>query len=61
MHMQADCTMNEKFSILNEAKPNAVLTISSSLIIVQSASACICKQNTNLKSLTNLIYILYII
>ncbi len=31
IHAQADCTMNEKFSILNEAKPSAVLKISRSL------------------------------
>ncbi len=31
IHAHADCTMNEKFSILNEAKPSAVLKISSSL------------------------------
>ena len=31
IHARADCTMNEKFSILNEAKPSAVLKISSSL------------------------------
>ncbi len=31
IHARADCTMNEKFSILNKAKPSAVLKISSSL------------------------------
>ena len=55
IHARADCTMNEKFSVLNETKPSAVLKISSSLNS-QGSSACICKQNTNLKSLTHLIY-----
>ena len=31
IHARADCTMNDKFSILDEAKPSAVLKISSSL------------------------------
>ncbi len=31
IHARADCTMNEKFSILSEAKSSAVLKISSSL------------------------------
>ena len=52
---QAVCTMNEKFSMLNEEKPSAC-SIANFELIVRSTSACICKQITNLKSLTHLIY-----
>ena len=37
IHAHAYCTMNEKFSILHEAKLSAVLKISSSLYSKQAA------------------------
>ena len=38
IHARAYCTMNEKFSILHEAKLGAVLKISSSLYIIFNLS-----------------------
>ena len=48
IHVRAECTMNEKFSILHEAA-GAECSVQNFVFIVHSASACICKQNTNLK------------
>ena len=47
IHARAECTMNEKFCILHEAG-GAECSIENFEFIVHSASACICKQNTNL-------------
>ena len=55
IHAQADCTMNEKFSVLH-VRGEAECSIENFEFIVQSVSACICKQITNLKFLTHLIY-----
>ena len=47
IHARAECTMNERFCILHEAG-GAEFSIENFEFIVHSASACICKQNTNL-------------
>ena len=47
IHARAECTMNEKFCMLHAAaEPEC--SIQNFEFIVDSASACICKQNTNL-------------
>ena len=53
--MQADCMYNER-EIFNIERGEAKCSIENFEFIVQSGSACICKHNTNLKSLTHLIY-----
>ena len=47
MIFKAECTVNEKFCILHEAA-GAECSLENFEFIVHSASACICKQNTNL-------------
>ena len=46
IHALAECTMNGKFCILHEVA-GAECSIQNFSIIVHSARACICKQNTH--------------